>query len=171
MKIDMILNIINLVLLGYIVFFKKYFEKKAENLATKEDIQEITRLTEQSKTEFTKQIEEYKKELDLKYKFADLTKDYKIQLFRETIIIRENLIKWSSNQLTPDLMKETLHLINQIIIALNSNATIYQQYSTHFENIKREYNSLIKAINDNQIKFNPTKLQDEFCKLQDELLK
>jgi hypothetical protein len=172
MTTELVLNILNLGLLGYIVFVKKYFEKKAENLATKEDIQEITRLTELSKIEFTKQIEEYKKELDLRYEFADLTKEFKIKIFQETVIVRKNLLKWSSKQLTPDLMLETVKLINEIIIDLNSNVVLYKQYSENTENIRREHKLLIEAIqNDKQTPFDPTRLQTEFTKLQDELIK
>lgn len=69
MTTEIILNIITLALLCYSIFFKKYFEKKGENLATKEDVAEITKITEESKIEFIKQIEDYKKELNLKYEF------------------------------------------------------------------------------------------------------
>ena len=40
-------------------YFPTYLEKKAENLATKEDIQEITRLTEETQQAFRKELERF----------------------------------------------------------------------------------------------------------------
>ena len=53
---------------GFLVFKKylpKYFEKKGENLATKEDIEEITSLVEGTKILFTNQTESLKANLQL----------------------------------------------------------------------------------------------------------
>ena len=50
-------------------YFPTYLEKKAENLATKEDIQEITRLTEETQQTFKKEFERFNTDLHFKYDF------------------------------------------------------------------------------------------------------
>ena len=50
-------------------YFPTYLEKKAENLATKEDIQEITRLTEETQQAFRKEFERFNADLHFKYDF------------------------------------------------------------------------------------------------------
>lgn len=52
-------------------FFPKYMEKKAENLATKEDIKEITNKTEEVKNEFKKEFGKFSRKLEFKYRFAE----------------------------------------------------------------------------------------------------
>lgn len=175
MTIEIILNTITLMLVCYFTFIKKYFEKKGENLATKEDIAEITKLTEQSKVEFIKQIEDYKKELNLRYEFIESTKEYKIKLFQKTVNVRQNLIKWVNTRMTPTLIADTINLMEDIILDLYSNAILYKQYSSNHKNIEKEFNLLISAIQQGQISgnfnYSPSKLQNEFEKLQNELLK
>ena len=58
----MVLQIITLVVLGYILksYFPAYFHKKGENLATKEDIEEITQKIEQVKVQYSAQLEDIK---------------------------------------------------------------------------------------------------------------
>ena len=57
--VNLIFNIIVIVLICLVVFFTKnylpsYMDKKGENLATKEDIEEITRKTEEVQRELKK---------------------------------------------------------------------------------------------------------------------
>jgi hypothetical protein len=56
----MVLQIITLVILGYFIksYFPAYFQKKGENLATKEDIGEITQKIEQVKVRYSAQLED-----------------------------------------------------------------------------------------------------------------
>ncbi len=58
----MVLQIITLGILGYIFksYFPAYFHKKGENLATKEDIGEITKKIEQVKVQYSAQLEDIK---------------------------------------------------------------------------------------------------------------
>ncbi|MGI6175659.1 MAG: hypothetical protein ACOYJC_05790 [Christensenellales bacterium] len=50
-------------------YLHSYMNKKDENLATKEDIQEITRLTEEVRYEFTRGFEEFSKDKEFKYRY------------------------------------------------------------------------------------------------------
>lgn len=58
----MVLQIITLGILGFILksYFPAYFHKKGENLATKEDIGEITQKIEQIKVQYSAQLEDIK---------------------------------------------------------------------------------------------------------------
>ena len=176
--IEIILNIVILLFLLYISFLKKYFEKKGENLATKQDIATITKLTETSRLEFLKKIEDYKQELILKYEFIDLIKDYKISLFKSTVTVLQNLTLWSNNrnQTThPNLIQETLDLLESILLELNCNAILLQQYSTNHKKIESEFNNLLTSINQGQkqgsFHFNISNLVLEFKELQSALLR
>lgn len=50
-------------------FFPTYIDKKGENLATKEDIQEITRLTEETQRGFKEEFEKFSHDLQFKYDY------------------------------------------------------------------------------------------------------
>lgn len=50
-------------------YLPSYFDKKGENLATKEDVQEITRLTESVQGEFKREFEDYSKDRSFKYHY------------------------------------------------------------------------------------------------------
>ena len=61
---------------GWIIFFLiikgylfSYYSKKGENLATKEDVKEITKIVEDVKTKFTNKIEEFKRDLRVEERF------------------------------------------------------------------------------------------------------
>lgn len=49
--IQILIEIVTLLLLLYLVFFKSYFQEKGKNLATKEDVEEITTKVELIKTD------------------------------------------------------------------------------------------------------------------------
>lgn len=50
-------------------FFPSYMKKKGENLATKEDVKEITKLTEETQQEFKEGFEKFSTDLHFKYDF------------------------------------------------------------------------------------------------------
>lgn len=64
-------NLLVIILGGFYLknYLNSYFDKKGENLATKEDIQEITRLTESVQNEFRREFEDYSKDRSFKYHF------------------------------------------------------------------------------------------------------
>lgn len=73
-KLGIILNLTNLLVVicgGLFLknYLPSYFEKKGENLATKEDVQEITRLTESVQNEFRQEFEDYSKDRSFKYHY------------------------------------------------------------------------------------------------------
>ena len=62
-------NVILTITLGLFIknYLPSYMDKKGENLATKEDIQEITRKTEEVQQEFRVGLEEFSSDLQFKY--------------------------------------------------------------------------------------------------------
>ncbi|WP_340598863.1 hypothetical protein AAB109_29740 (plasmid) [Priestia megaterium] len=72
-------------LIGFIIksYLPSYFKEKGKNLATKEDISEITRLQEEVKSTFQSSLEEQRSELNgklevLKHQQNKLLKDYEL---------------------------------------------------------------------------------------------
>ena len=66
-----ILNAAFVFILGLFIknYLPSYMDKKGENLATKKDIAEITRRTEEVQQEFRQEIEKYTSDLHFKYDF------------------------------------------------------------------------------------------------------
>ncbi len=58
--VRIIMEIVILIGLGYIAFFKSYFTEKGKNLASKEDLKELTEKVESVKIEFNKELEKFK---------------------------------------------------------------------------------------------------------------
>ena len=70
----LIVNIIILIVVFLVWLFTKnylpsYMDKKCENLAAKEDIEEITRKTEEVQKEFKEKFEEFSSDMKFKYDF------------------------------------------------------------------------------------------------------
>ena len=63
--------ILVVVIVGYVLnyFLPAYFGKKGENLATKEDIERITHLTETVQDDFRRGFEDYSKDRSFKYQY------------------------------------------------------------------------------------------------------
>ena len=66
-----VLGIITVFLLGLFTknYLPSYMEKKGENLATKEDVKEITRKTEEVQQEFRQEMARFSQDLEFKYDF------------------------------------------------------------------------------------------------------
>jgi len=69
--IYLIINVLFVFLLGLFIknYLPSYMEEKGKNLATKEDIQEITRKTEQVQKEFREDFEIFSSDVQFKYDF------------------------------------------------------------------------------------------------------
>ncbi|WP_024832099.1 hypothetical protein [Ruminiclostridium josui] len=69
--IQIITNVVLVFLLGLIIknYLPSYMDEKGKNLATKEDIQEITRKTEEVQKEFKEGFEYFSSDLQFKYNF------------------------------------------------------------------------------------------------------
>ena len=95
--ISVILSIINFLIFIGILFLSSYFKKKGENLATKEDISEITDKVENVKTSYATSLEKFKSELTKQLYIHNLQYDseYKIylEIWEELIEVRNATLK------------------------------------------------------------------------------
>ncbi|KAF5047957.1 hypothetical protein [Acetobacterium wieringae] len=69
--IQVVINVVLTILLGLFIknYLPSYMDEKGKNLATKEDIQEITRKTEEVQKEFKEGFEYFSSDLRFKYDF------------------------------------------------------------------------------------------------------
>ncbi|MBE7689053.1 hypothetical protein F6A46_12560 [Tenacibaculum finnmarkense genomovar ulcerans] len=82
-QIQILVEIIILLSTLYLIFFKNYFKKKGENLATKEDIGDITQKVESVKIEYQKNLEEIKSQLNIVNKKNEILLNEKVRTFLE----------------------------------------------------------------------------------------
>lgn len=115
--INMIMNLLILVLLFYFIFLKKYFEKKGENLATKEDIAEITEKIEEVKTKYAGESHMLVKKRETYEKIAQ-----NLQVF---IIGREGYEK-RKNEMTDSYSIAWLWAGDDLIRALNEHIELQE---------------------------------------------
>ena len=121
-----------LILLGlYLVLLKGFFSEKGKNLATKQDIQEITEKIESVKLEYSKKSEQNKYELDMNN-----------QLFNALNTLQYSLRTINNDQTEAGIKKfwanfeASKNEVNKLHI--NYSSTYYSQYQTvgaHFEMI------------------------------------
>ena len=87
MDIAIVLQLISLAAIGCLFLFQKYLfsysSEKGKNLATKEDIEEITRKVEGTKNEYIVEIERLKVELALFSRKNSMLFDEKVRVFKK----------------------------------------------------------------------------------------
>lgn len=130
-------------------FIPKYFEKKAENLATKEDIGEITTIVESIKQQNNKELEFIKSELSIKTKAQQSIYDDERQAI---ILYIENTVEFYETHICIPNVSPTLEGINyfEMKLAEFDNAkTVFQKSSAKlqlfcFDNLVLEKAEIIK---------------------------
>lgn len=91
MQITQLVIEILLVLLGlYLAFFKSYFKEKGKNLATKEDISEITEKIETIKSSYAQSLEKAKSELQIK---SALQQTFQTKCLEALVAINDLLVE------------------------------------------------------------------------------
>ncbi|TNZ55704.1 hypothetical protein CGK45_22735 [Vibrio parahaemolyticus] len=89
----LVLQIVTLLGIGCIILFRKflfsYSSEKGKNLATKEDIEDITRRVESTKNEYISDIERLKVELALLSRKHDILLGEKVRVFKK---LQERLV-------------------------------------------------------------------------------
>ena len=73
-------------------FFGAYLKKKAENLATKEDIENITKKIEEIRSEYSKQLELHKASLQLSNQLKLAALDKRLDKHQEAFTLWRNLL-------------------------------------------------------------------------------
>jgi len=70
------------IVMGFVgAFLGAYIKRKGENVATKEDIGEITTVVEESKSFYTKELEHLKNDLAMKRHFSGVRYEHEIEIY------------------------------------------------------------------------------------------
>ncbi|MBN7811213.1 hypothetical protein J0A68_09610 [Algoriphagus sp. H41] len=128
-----------IILLGlWVLFYKAYFTEKGKNIATKEDIQEITSKIELVKLEFLKKIEFNKYALNLNH-----------QLFNALNSLQNSLRTINRDQSESGIrsfwrdFEKNKNDISRLHI--NYSSTYYSQYQAAGSNFERAINKFIES--------------------------
>lgn len=145
---DIIILVTNgLILIGglYLAFFKSYFTEKGKNLATREDIEEITKKVEAIKVEFIKETERLKFELqfetqvnlgyhnDMKAAVIQLYEVYSLWLTTVSEA-QDNSIEHSSKQLNEGI-NELSAVYTKFLLA-EAKAELYISEDSFFDKLR-----------------------------------
>jgi hypothetical protein len=175
------MDIINtILLLGVIAFFwiwlkwyfPSYFKTKGQNLATKEDIGEITEIVESTRKEYTKELERIKSELQVLNVQKAMLKEKSYEAltnFFETALVLSR-VKFVQNlgDLGPDLKAEIIDYQKSIeSLFTKLHVDYYKLVLYYFDN-----EEIVKASNEVLIAANQVKVafKKHFWKVKTTLL-
>jgi hypothetical protein len=139
-------------------FFPSYFKTKGQNLATKQDIGEITAIIESTKKEYTKELERIKSELQvlnvqkamLKEKSYEALTDF----FETVLILARVKFKQNLGELGPDFKTDVIDYQKSVDSLFVKLSVDYHKLALYyFDN-----EEIIKASNDVLIAANQVKL-------------
>ena len=143
-----ILNILFFIVNLGILFFNGYFKRKGENLATKQDIQQITDKVESVKIEYLRQIEEYKKDLEIKYSFEPTILKAKISLYELSVHLLQMIIKRKNNLADEATLNQQIFSgILQMLITINSHLKLKGLLKDESTILQEERNNIMTYIN------------------------
>lgn len=136
------LEIIFIIFIAFIYYYLKntlpsYLKEKSKNLATKEDIEEITNKVESIKHDYNRQLEEFKQELLIKHKAEIIAELLAEWLAKPTDKKRLNELSFQAFLWLPD------DICNELsdVLAHNTN------YTTFREIIQKTRQHLLKETN------------------------
>ncbi len=139
---EALLEIIFIIFVTSIYFYLKntlpaYLKEKSKNLATKEDIEEITNKVESIKHDYNRQLEEFKQELLIKHKAEIIAELLAEWLAKPTDKKRLNELSFQAFLWLPD------DICNELsdVLAHNTN------YTTFREIIQKTRQHLLKETN------------------------
>ncbi|MGB3343709.1 MAG: hypothetical protein WBA61_07340 [Aequorivita sp.] len=121
-----------------LAFIITYFRKKADNLATKQDIQQITDKIEAVKTEYSKQLEKFKGGQQLKSKRIEILYNLLIDLRKLSIEV--------SNISSPDKKPEFIKKTQELLTFMHSETLFAEKFKDEISLMVKEYNSWISEI-------------------------
>lgn len=152
-KINFLLNIITLFAVIYIAFIKSYFSEKGKNVATKEDIGDITREVEDAKQIFNKSLEQFKNDLNLSTQVRFTIKSAEIEallnLYEKYFIWYNSLQTYSVPSLKEPFNNNTLQIIDKSyldFLIAESKAELFIKEFESFQ-IKHELKSATLDLN------------------------
>lgn len=137
-----------IILLGlYLILIKSYYSEKGKNLATKEDIKEITDKMESVKLDYLRRIEEYKKELNIKYELEKTLINSKVKAYQIATTLKETIIRRKSNfGIEKDQMQEIFENVPELLIHLNSQVHLKNMFQEETKAMQESYNGIVLYI-------------------------
>jgi hypothetical protein len=134
-KAQLLFSLLTAFAAAYLIFFKSYFTEKGKNLATSQDIEKITSKVESVKSEFVKEIEQLK----LEVQFSNQIKfSIKSEQIKSLLLCHETYFTWYHEMVgfsfalySDENEKDLLTAQNKIIDAF-----------VKFENAKRKFEML-----------------------------
>jgi len=137
-----------IILLGlYWIFIKSYYSEKGKNHATKEDVKEITDKIESVKLDYLRKIEEYKKELNIKYEIGKTLIDNKVKAYQIATSLKETIIRRKSNLgSVKDQMQQIFENIPELLIHLNSQVQLKEMFLEESKAMEVNYNEIVFYI-------------------------
>ncbi|MBQ4803159.1 hypothetical protein J8L88_09890 [Aquimarina sp. MMG015] len=143
----LILNLLFVIAALAWMYFQSFLKAKGKNLATKQDIADITRKVESVKLEYLRQIEDYKKDLEIRYSLEPTILKTKISVYETTttllkvIFARKNNIG-NESQLNQQIFNDILKLI----IIINSNFKLREFLKDEIKMLQEEHNKIMEYI-------------------------
>jgi len=149
---DYIIGILQGVIIVWMIILNSYAKKKGENLATKEDIEEITRKVESVKTEYMSQLEKLKSELDKTVYISKVQFEAEFNIYKEI---------WSE---LINLEHATKELRPMLDSGYKPGETKEQRKAERSKIAQEAHQSFVKLI-DKYRPFYPQKIWEELNKL------
>ena len=133
----------SLLLVGlFILFTRGFVSKKAENLATKQDISSITQKVEEVKIAYIMKIEQFKNELNSSFEMEKTLIEARVELYKLAVELRK-LIREGENNLIKNgdvfnLISDKL--INFLLLA-SSHKYLHDVLQAEIAVLTQEYNT------------------------------
>ncbi|MDX2172996.1 MAG: hypothetical protein SFY56_07750 [Bacteroidota bacterium] len=159
--ISIIVQILILIFGLYLAFFKSYFSEKGKNLATKEDIEHITKKVESIKTEFIKETEKLKHDLQFENQLKiSFTNDLKNSIVR----VYEDYNSWYD--ITYDSF---LNSLNSLDFSVKQIAEAEAEINRAYSKFEASVSKLELYIKNNNVDKIIEKISDETYILQEKV--
>ena len=136
------------ILIGLILMYLiNYVKKRSEINATKADIEILTDKVESVKFEYLRKIEDYKKDLNLKYQLSSTLVESRISSYQLASLIKVIILKRKSkigNE--KELMEDFFTKIPELIITLESQVQLRTILRNEIDQFASYYNEVIDHI-------------------------
>jgi len=115
----LILDVLVILLGFYWIFIKSYSAEKGKNIATKEDIKDITDKIESVKLDYLKLFEDYKKYLNFKNELEKTLINPKFkEIYKLVTSTKEIIFRRQNNLAGEDVMEQLFNNIREILTAI-----------------------------------------------------
>ena len=128
-------------------FFLEFLKTKGQNFATKSDIEILTNKVESVKYDYLRKIEEYKKELSVKYELEKTLISSKVEAYQLATSLKVTILKRKSNLGSEkELMEQFFKKIPELLIHLSSHVQIRADFNEEITAMENSYNDIVSYI-------------------------